>query len=264
MLQHGWQDEVRVLIVTSPRMRPHGTRPAIGRFVCSREASSPTGRAAESDRRDAAVREAAATWFRHQLAGDEVTARPRDPEWEARALPGGRMARMKIGITCYPTYGGSGAVATELGIALAQRGHEIHFITYQQPFRLPRSCRASTSTRWTSAGIRCSSTRRTTSRWRCACTRWCCAHSSTSCTCTTRSRTRRARGSRARCSRRRARHQGGHDAARHRHHHRRPGSVVPRHHQVLDREVGRPHRGLAVPRDGDAVARSAARRAASR
>ena len=45
--------------------------------------------------------------------------------------------RVKIGITCYPTYGGSGAVATELGIALAQRGHEIHFITYQQPFRLP-------------------------------------------------------------------------------------------------------------------------------
>lgn len=44
---------------------------------------------------------------------------------------------MKIGITCYPTYGGSGALATELGIALARRGHEIHFITYQQPFRLP-------------------------------------------------------------------------------------------------------------------------------
>ncbi|HEY0929508.1 MAG TPA: N-acetyl-alpha-D-glucosaminyl L-malate synthase BshA [Gemmatimonas sp.] len=44
---------------------------------------------------------------------------------------------MKIGITCYPTYGGSGAVATELGIALAARGHHVHFITYQQPFRLP-------------------------------------------------------------------------------------------------------------------------------
>lgn len=44
---------------------------------------------------------------------------------------------MRIGITCYPTYGGSGAVATELGIALAGRGHEVHFITYQQPFRLP-------------------------------------------------------------------------------------------------------------------------------
>ena len=43
---------------------------------------------------------------------------------------------MRIGITCYPTYGGSGAVATELGIALAARGHEVHFITYQQPFRL--------------------------------------------------------------------------------------------------------------------------------
>jgi N-acetyl-alpha-D-glucosaminyl L-malate synthase BshA len=44
---------------------------------------------------------------------------------------------VKIGITCYPTYGGSGVVATELGIALAARGHEVHFITYQMPFRLP-------------------------------------------------------------------------------------------------------------------------------
>jgi N-acetyl-alpha-D-glucosaminyl L-malate synthase BshA len=44
---------------------------------------------------------------------------------------------VKIGITCYPTYGGSGALATELGIALAARGNEVHFITYQQPFRLP-------------------------------------------------------------------------------------------------------------------------------
>jgi L-malate glycosyltransferase len=43
---------------------------------------------------------------------------------------------VKIGITCYPTYGGSGAVATELGLALARRGHEIHFITYAYPFRL--------------------------------------------------------------------------------------------------------------------------------
>ncbi len=44
---------------------------------------------------------------------------------------------MKIGLTCYPTYGGSGAVATELGIALAARGHEVHFISYEHPFRLP-------------------------------------------------------------------------------------------------------------------------------
>ncbi len=43
---------------------------------------------------------------------------------------------MNIGITCYPTYGGSGAVATELGIQLADRGHEVHFISYAQPFRL--------------------------------------------------------------------------------------------------------------------------------
>ena len=43
---------------------------------------------------------------------------------------------LKIGIVCYPTYGGSGVVATELGIALADKGHEVHFISYDQPFRL--------------------------------------------------------------------------------------------------------------------------------
>lgn len=45
---------------------------------------------------------------------------------------------MRIGITCYPTYGGSGAIATELGKELALRGHEIHFISYALPFRLNR------------------------------------------------------------------------------------------------------------------------------
>ena len=43
---------------------------------------------------------------------------------------------MKIGIVCYPTFGGSGVVATELGIALADNGHDVHFITYNQPVRL--------------------------------------------------------------------------------------------------------------------------------
>ena len=43
---------------------------------------------------------------------------------------------MKIAIVCYPTFGGSGVVATELGIALADRGHEVHFVTYKQPVRL--------------------------------------------------------------------------------------------------------------------------------
>lgn len=43
---------------------------------------------------------------------------------------------MKIGIVCYPTYGGSGVLATELGIGLAKRGHEVHFITYKRPARL--------------------------------------------------------------------------------------------------------------------------------
>src|SRR5215469_13660262 len=47
--------------------------------------------------------------------------------------------RLKLGITCYPTYGGSGVVATELGLELAERGHEVHFISYAQPIRLNRS-----------------------------------------------------------------------------------------------------------------------------
>jgi N-acetyl-alpha-D-glucosaminyl L-malate synthase BshA len=50
----------------------------------------------------------------------------------------GMVNSLKIGITCYPTYGGSGVVATELGLELAQRGHEIHFISYAQPIRLDR------------------------------------------------------------------------------------------------------------------------------
>src|SRR6185503_19788338 len=43
---------------------------------------------------------------------------------------------LKIGITCYPSLGGSGVVATELGKLLAEKGHEIHFITHSMPFRL--------------------------------------------------------------------------------------------------------------------------------
>ena len=44
--------------------------------------------------------------------------------------------KLKIGITCYPTLGGSGVVATELGKLLAEKGHEVHFITHSMPFRL--------------------------------------------------------------------------------------------------------------------------------
>jgi N-acetyl-alpha-D-glucosaminyl L-malate synthase BshA len=55
--------------------------------------------------------------------------------WKKLTLEEGSY-KMKIGITCYPTYGGSGVVATELGIELAKRDHEVHFISYEQPFRL--------------------------------------------------------------------------------------------------------------------------------
>jgi len=43
---------------------------------------------------------------------------------------------MNIGIVCYPTYGGSGVVATELGKYLADKGHQLHFLSYEQPARL--------------------------------------------------------------------------------------------------------------------------------
>src|ERR1700748_1184027 len=46
---------------------------------------------------------------------------------------------MKIGITCYPSVGGSGILATGLGEELARRGHEVHFISYERPFRLPEN-----------------------------------------------------------------------------------------------------------------------------
>src|SRR5580765_3127188 len=46
---------------------------------------------------------------------------------------------LKIGITCYPSVGGSGILATALGEVLARRGHEVHFISYERPFRLPEN-----------------------------------------------------------------------------------------------------------------------------
>ena len=46
---------------------------------------------------------------------------------------------LRIGITCYPTVGGSGVLASALGEELAARGHEVHFISYERPFRLPAS-----------------------------------------------------------------------------------------------------------------------------
>ena len=72
-------------------------------------------------------------------------------------------SNMKIGITCYPTYGGSGVVATELGIELAARGHDVHFISYAPPVRLTANDRI---TKWKFPIIRFSITRRTRSRFR--------------------------------------------------------------------------------------------------
>ncbi len=56
--------------------------------------------------------------------------------WLPRSKGSNRASDVKIGITCYPTYGGSGVVATELGLALAEKGDEVHFISYDLPSRL--------------------------------------------------------------------------------------------------------------------------------
>lgn len=73
---------------------------------------------------------------RASLAKERVNVAPRagsrkHPRWKAA-----KEQSVKIGITCYPTYGGSGVVATELGMELAARGHEIHFISYAPPIRM--------------------------------------------------------------------------------------------------------------------------------
>ena len=72
---------------------------------------------------------------------------------------------MKIGITCYPTYGGSGVVATELGLELAERSHEVHFISYAQPIRLTAPHPTFIITKSKFHDIPCSIIRPTIWRW---------------------------------------------------------------------------------------------------
>src|SRR5262249_54173783 len=69
-------------------------------------------------------------------AGATATAR-RTPALAAAPAPARRRRRLRrLGITCYSHFGGSGVVATELGLALARRGYEVHFIAHRLPFRL--------------------------------------------------------------------------------------------------------------------------------
>jgi L-malate glycosyltransferase len=71
------------------------------------------------------------------LQQNQIFTRRRVPFFAAKLHPRrGTLRNVRIGITCYPTYGGSGIVATELGMELAARGHEVHFISYANPIRL--------------------------------------------------------------------------------------------------------------------------------
>ena len=215
------------------------------------------------------------TWFRHQLPADAVTrldpdlarlGNPTVASWARRRRPPAAEARrVKIGITCYPTYGGSGAVATELGIALARRGHEIHFITYKQPFRLPsflpriyfhevdvgRYPLFEYPPYDLALAVRMHEVTLAHGLDLLHC-HYAIPHATSAWIAKEMLRPDARRHSRR------------DDAARHGHHDRRPGSVVPPDHEVLDREVGRPHGGVALSADARRSRRSAARRAGSR
>ena len=155
---------------------------------------------------------------------------------------------MKIGITCYPTYGGSGAVATELGLELARRGHEVHFITYDSPFRLrgyaERVYFHQVETRMGRYPLfdHFPYTLALASKQHEVALRegldilhvhYAIPHATTA--CLAREMLRGERDS-----------AGRHHAARHRHHAGGPGIELLRHHQVLDRALRRGHRRLRL------------------
>ena len=158
---------------------------------------------------------------------------------------------MNIGILCYASIGGSGIVATELGKALADRGHEVHFISSRsavpaRPSSIP-GCRFTRSRR---PAIRCSASRSTCCRSPTASCRWRASISSaivhahyadSACD-------RRAAGpAGARVERLGAGARGDHDAARHGHHPGRERSVVLRDRRLLDRAIRRRHGGVEQP-----------------
>ena len=161
----------------------------------------------------------------------------------------GSGSRMKIGITCYPTYGGSGAVATELGLELARRGHEVHFITYDSPFRLRGYAERvyfheveTTMGRYplfehypyTLALASKQHEVALREKLDILHVHYAIPHATTAFLAREMLRPEHAT-------------QGDHDAPRHRHHAGRAGVELLRHHQVLDRAVRRGDRGVGVP-----------------
>ena len=185
MVQRGLIEEVAVVLAdghppAAPGLDGIGLREAVEYLHGARPRESVAEAITISTRQYAKRQE---TWFRHQLRCDgdrpwTPRGRRRQPRRPRSPTHGSTERRMKIGITCYPTYGGSGAVATELGLELARRGHEVHFITYASPFRLRGLRRAGLLPRgrdhgW--AAIRCSSTSPTRWRWPRSSTRWRCA-----------------------------------------------------------------------------------------
>ena len=160
-------------------------------------------------------------------------------EWERFVYRSPHRSLMKIGITCYPTYGGSGVVATELGIELAARGHEVHFVT-SSPHRsaLPAAKPTSSSTKSPYTSTRSLNTRPTTSPLQPAWPRSPSSTRSTSSTSTTpfphSVSALLARQMLAARGKTPALH---HDPPRHRHHVGRPRPLLPayyplRHHAV--------------------------------
>ena len=264
-------DEVRAADRRRPGGRAGVERDGLPDDSCARcAASSPRDGRGERviiETRQYAKRQR--TWFRHQLAGDDVTRLdPRDPDWRgarARLVDGDGTREDRHHLLSDVRRLRRGGDRARHRARAARPRDPLHHVPAAVP-AARRSCRASTSTKWTSAGIRCSSIRRTTSRSPCACTRSCCAHGldllhvhyaiphATSAWI--------------------AREMLRADAARHQGRSRRCTAPTSRSSGRIRRSTPitkfsiekseRAHRGVAVPARRDAVARSAARRAASR
>src|SRR5882724_7300510 len=116
---------------SSPRGRPRWKRTRRRRRPAATSASTWRARRCTAC---AAARATRSNFFqttRSSANRSRLWAGPRVSSDMARARP------LKIGITCYPSVGGSGIMASELGEELAARGHEVHFISYERPFRVP-------------------------------------------------------------------------------------------------------------------------------
>ena len=254
MVRRGLIEEVAAVLAeghppTAPGLDGIGIREAVD-YLHGRRPRESVAEAIAVNTRQYAKRQQ--TWFRHQLGRRVLTLdATRPPERLAAEIAGGLAEgrRMKIGITCYPTYGGSGAVATELGLELAAsraRG-ALHHLRLALP--APRLHRADLLPPGRDADGAVPAVRPLSlyARPRVQAARGGPARGHRDAARPLRHPARDDRVSGAADAERGAPAPGDHHPARHRHHAGRAGVELLRHHQVLDRAERRGHGGLRLP-----------------